>query len=298
MTPWLRGFLFVGTSTLCSLAFSAVPAPEVIETYGDSVSAGFLSYTSHAAEHSLAEVSRIWTGIATYKANNDVKKWEALHSPDLAWPNQLKVAWGAAHVLNRAVTQAVAGDILKQVEKAPKIKSDASVAGFIFIGHNDICNSQDSVEEFEKKYYEEIQTAMRAWDARHTKGTLYLLPTGDMSRIYKTLENRVWYKNEKVTWTCNDSWERVFPFCLENNKRRKDGTLNEYLDSRVAAVKRALGRLADEGNKDTKAGNQFKYLPDVLSQEYKPEYFAVDCYHLSGVGQKAMADDVLKNILK
>ena len=119
-----------------------------------------------------------------------------------------------------------------------------------------------------------------------------------MSRIYKTLENRVWYKNEKIAWTCNDSWERIFPFCIENNKRRKDGTLYDTLDARGAAVKKALIRLADEWNKDTKAGNKFRYLPDVLTNEYKPEYFAVDCYHLSGIGEKAMADDVLKNIQK
>ena len=298
MTPWLRGIFLMGTAAFCSLSPGAAPAPEVIETYGDSVSAGFLSYTSHTGEHTMAEVSHIWTGIATYKANNDVAKWQALHSPELAWPNQLKVAWGATHVLNRAFTQAVAGDILGQVEKAPKVKSDVNVAAFIFIGHNDICKSNDEVEAFEKKYYEEIQRAIKAWDARHTKATLYLLPAGDMSRIYKTLEKRVWYKNEKIAWTCNDSWERIFPFCIENNKRRKDGTLYDTLDARGAAVKKALIRLADEWNKDTKAGNKFRYLPDVLTNEYKPEYFAVDCYHLSGIGEKAMADDVLKNIQK
>ncbi len=296
MTSIVGRFFIVGIFAFCAAGMGVVAAPEVIETYGDSISAGFLSATAHNDHVPLFEVSRIWTDLASYVATGDVAKYEKLHAPDLAWPNQLKAAWGAKYLLNRAITGAVAADMAQQIAKTPKIKKDVSVGAFIFIGHNDICKSQVDEEDFEKQYYDEMQAAITAWDTKHDGATLYLLPTGEIDRIYKTLEGSVWHRSNKVTLTCNDTWERFFPFCAENNKRRKDGTLSDYLISRGKIVRKVLKRLAIDWNRDTKQKNQFMFLADLLSGEYQRDYFAVDCYHLSEKGQKVLAGDVLKKI--
>jgi len=273
----------------------ALETPQVIETYGDSVTAGFMSHTNVTAPPNLTTLSGLLSDLATFVANGDKKKLEKLHARTLSWAVKLKELWGADTVHNYAVTRARTKDLLTQLKHRRPVDADLSVASIFFMGHNDLCHAKDSEEDFIATFRKEYNEAIEAWDNEHDGATLYLLPIGDLDRLYKKLDNFQWLNQGSYKFSCNDSWDSLFPFCRENAKRKRDGTLSEYLVPRTQKMRAVMADLAVAWSKK-ETGNHFVFLDDVLSGDYKREYFAVDCYHLSEVGQTVLAQDILRSM--
>ncbi len=278
-----------------SLAFAEADAPEIIETYGDSVTAGFLSQTQATAPPAFATISSLWTDLATFVANGDRRALARLHAPELSWAQILGKKLGAGDVRNYAVSRSRARNLLGQVETS-QLTDDQAVAAFFFMGHNDICHYQTELEEFTSTFRKEYEAGVAAWDAKHEGGTLYLVPVGELDRVYQLMEGYTWLKTPSLTLTCNQSWETLFPFCRENNMRRRKGTLDSHVQSRTKAIRAVLEELANEWTKRTERNNRFVFLEDVLRGTYEKEFFAVDCYHLSAYGQKALAHGVYESL--
>jgi hypothetical protein len=95
----------------------------VLEAYGDSLTAGFLSNTDLTAPPNLDGVSQIMSDLVMYKMTSNPKYLEPHQKPELAWPQVLAGLlaneMGPLTVGNYAVSGAHTSDLLSQVQRAP-----------------------------------------------------------------------------------------------------------------------------------------------------------------------------------
>jgi lysophospholipase L1-like esterase len=267
-----------------------------IETYGDSITAGFLSHTDVTRAPTLTQMSEIISDLAMFlmdkEKNRDYVAKE--HAPELAWPSVLSKKIdpaGPVQLYNYAVSSSRTWEMEGQV-KANRITAGDTRA-FFFIGHNDLCNNMDAPANIGKEFGAQFSRAIAAWDATHKNSIAYLIPVADIHRVYEALDGYVWYKGGKRDYTCVDSWTKFFPYCPSHYKKRQAGTLDAYMKPRLAAMNGALDDLANEWTKKS-TSNKFAYLKDAHDTAYEKELFAVDCFHLSARGQTMVANRVLQ----
>lgn len=272
-----------------------------IEAYGDSVTAGFLSGTDVTEAPPLKTISRIFSDMVMFKLSGDAKHLIPHHRKDLAWPAhlaRLQIKDPAAPeqitVINAAVSGAKTQDLLGQVRAARDLAVTSQ--SFFFVGHNDLCNNPTEPEALAKQFIEWYEAALTEWDTRHENATAYVIPIADISQVYRVLKGYAWYEGDKATYTCEDSWNKFFPYCTSHHKKALAGTLEAYLAPRLTAMNGALRKLAEKW--DGQSGkNRFRYLTDAPNVAFKPEFFAVDCYHLSDRGQQTLAQEVFKQLV-
>lgn len=286
---------------VCACLFPVLTfASEHIEVYGDSISAGFLSRTRVTAAPPLSEVGVTISNLAMYLMDREKNKHyvDKEHAPDLAWPalvaKEIDPA-GPVKLYNNAVSSSRAWEMAGQVRsnKAPAGKTRA----FFFIGHNDLCNNLDTPKNIAAAFGNEMDDALRLWDAAHSDSVAYLVPVADIHRVYKALDGFIWHRGTKKNYTCMDSWTKFFPYCASHYAKFKVGALDTYMVPRLDAMNDMLdARALAWSKKSTK--NRFVYLKNAHDTPYLKEFFAVDCFHMSPEGQRQIADRVLEMLRK
>lgn len=290
----MKGFLSCVCIALASAGAWAGTDP-VLETYGDSLTAGFLSHTDVTHPPPLRTVSSTLSDLAMFKVTNNRKYIEPHHAPTQAWPAVVarKLAEKGTKLLvdNRAVSGARLHEVMGQVGGVKEERQET--IAFFFAGHNDLCDNEDDPEAIAAYFTARLRNIVDAWAVKHRNSTAYLLPVADIHRVYSTLNRLAWFKGSQHNYTCNDSWEKLFPYCLSNARRLKAGTLDAYLVPRIEAVNRAIRKAADELTK-TVGSNRVRFLDltQEMAKPFEPGFFAIDCYHLSAEGQRLVGEKV------
>lgn len=290
-------FTFTGVVALVSLVLTTTaPAKEIaMEAYGDSITAAFLSGTQVTNAPTLEEMGKIWSDLAMYKISGDKKYLTPHHKPNLAWPQLIADIWTSqGHTIklkNYAISGAKTKDLISQLGG----ERTADATSFFFMGHNDLCDNKNTPEAIGAQFGKEYKAALKLWDSKHVGATAYVIPVADIHRVYKTLEGYVWHNRDGRTYRCEDSWTKYFPYCTSYYKKLKDGTLEEFLAPRIAAMNEAVDKVVSEADRDS-GRNHYKTLVQFKNKAYEKDYFAVDCFHLSKEGQSALAENVAKEI--
>jgi hypothetical protein len=68
------------------------------------------------------------------------------------------------------------------------------------------------------------------------------------------------------------------------------------MNPRLAAFDQMLDKLATEWNTKSGKNNQYHFLATVQQVNYEKEYFAVDCFHMSPIGQSTMATRISEQV--
>jgi len=292
------GWLFATVSFFTLGNSIAVGHPNVIEAYGDSLTAGFLSGTSLTAPPPNRgvtaddlSISKLLHDMLLYRITGDTSLLVPEHWPQLAWPQVLseleQTSSHAISVHNEAISGAEIKDLMGQVQGAPVNRRKTQA--FFYIGHNDLCNTSMTPDEQAQSYYEQYAAALQYWDQNHQNSEAILVPLLDLSRVFTLLDGYVWYKGPEATYDCDFSWTRLFPYCPSYLPMYKKGELPGYVQPRVEAMNQELHTLAEQMEEKSTGSNHFSVLDHVYDQQFSPDYFAVDCYHLSAVGQQTIA---------
>jgi lysophospholipase L1-like esterase len=264
-----------------------------LEAFGDSLTAGFLSGTTLTAAPPLPEISDIISDMALFKLIKNPAVLVKLHRPDLAWPQLLAQLEGKrlsarVSVDNQAVSGAHVANLVSQVSRV-RVSNETTQAYF-FIGHNDLCNNPKEVTSLVGELINHYRVGLEAWDKTHEGGTAYLIPVAAIQDVYEVLHGYKWYTGPKVNYTCEDSWDKLFPYCRSYHRLYKTGKLEEYLIPRVRGINQGLEKLAEEWDRRSLRKNHFRFLKDFDRLSFRPEFFAVDCYHISPAVQRAIAE--------
>jgi lysophospholipase L1-like esterase len=267
-----------------------------IEAFGDSLSAGFLSNTKVVEAPPLPELSRIVSDLAAYKLFHNLNYLKPHQNAAWAWPQRLSEllasGGGKIEVLNYAVSGAFTKDLSQEVKEAPSAEESWS---FFFIGHNDLCRNAAPPETVAKKFKESYQKALTEWDAKHKNAVGFIVPVGDIHRVYAALEGYVWHQSKGAKLSCWDSWSLYFPYCPSYAKLQRTHQLEGFLAPRIQAMNSALSDMVNEWNHKS-LQNRFLFLDGVHDRDYEPRLFAVDCFHLSSQGQEALATSVYETL--
>lgn len=294
-------FEFSFRACLCALFFSAVcfSAPQTFETYGDSLTVGFLSATNLTEDPPLSLITDIYNAIFQWKLLGDVSSIEPYQKPELSWPvqlaSQVESQPNEITVINNAVSGNKSSDLLAEVTGAQFPKPD-SVA-FFFIGHNDFCDNSDSPEMLAASFINNYNLAIAAWEKQHQGATAYFMPIGDIPRVFSTLDGFEWHtaQDGSPKLTCYDSWTRLFPYCPRYAHMQEAGQLGNYLSPRINAMNSALEKQVAQWDKQS-GKNRYFYLKGVDQAPFQDSYFAIDCFHLSATGQKELASHVFDKV--
>ncbi len=289
------GFLSFLISTFTFSVTGQAKAGYQIEAFGDSITAGFVSDTSAVDAPPLKEVSHLVSDLAMYFVTKDRRYVDPLQKKDLAWPSVVAAELGkqlgqALTVENLAVSGSRIADLSKQVEKI-----QGNVIGsrsFFFAGHNDLCHTNGGPEVFTQNFTREYTKALTYWDEHHTQSVAYIIPVADIHRVYRKMQGFVWFHGGDGKYSCNDSWEKLFPYCRANYHRLQANTLEDYFIPRLGAINSAIEQVVHDFNEKS-TRNRYYFLSDVRNMTLDTNYFAVDCYHLSVEGQKHLADGVM-----
>jgi len=292
----LRSFIFCFVVSLGLVSTGAVA--RTMETYGDSLTAGFLTNTNVTNAPSLKVISDIYSDLAMYKVSGDKKYIAPYEPPELGWPfavaRLLESVADPITIKNFAVSGAKTVDLIGQVGRNGVTL--APTMAFFFMGHNDLCEAKGTPEEIGRTYAATFERALIQWNRNHRDSAAYFMPVGDVHRVFETLKGYVWHDGPVKKYACEDSWTRYFPYCPKYGRLHKEGKLREYLQPKIQAMNDALERLAFDWDKKG-AGNRFHYLKDLHDSPYQENFFAVDCFHLSHEGQKALAERIAHKTL-
>ena len=278
------------TGLLVSVALASTP---VLEFYGDSLSAGYLSGTSVVSPPPLSYISRVMSDTAVFKLTKNREKIMPHHRMDLAWPKFFaELEAKNAEIQNFALSGAKIHQLHIQLDNA-RPKSKAARA-FFFIGHNDLCdwkNPPEPAGTLSRRFAKTLEKELDRWEARHENGTAYLVPVSDVPKIFEILKGYTWYDNGKVKFRCEESWDKFFPYCLPHRGRMLGGTLDRFLYDRIERMNVELREMALRRDA---AGlkNRYRFLEDIDTKAMEPKHFAVDCYHLSEEGQRGLAQAI------
>ncbi len=291
--------LFSVTLCFTARADESAARPLRVEAYGDSITAGFLTGTNVASPPPLKEVSKIISDLALYLLTGQKEQVMQHHRADLAWPRVLgeflTTDGSKVNVANYAVSGAHVSDLLGQVKNAGAVHS--KTLAFFFIGHNDMCNNNASPEEIAEKLSQQYAAGLQEWDKNHVDSQAFLVPIGDINRVFLALQGYVWYQGPQGKYTCEDDWQKFFPYCRSYAALLKEGKLEEYLVPRLKATNAGIAKLA-AAQADRTRKNRYVYLDGILEKPYEPKYFAVDCYHMSALGQHETAAQLFTAVLK
>lgn len=277
----------------------AFPQTAVIEAFGDSLTAGLLNYTNVTRQNELTTVSEILSDLAMFKLTKDRDYLKKHEHGAIAWPqllaNHLKTPEVSFEVRNYGMSGAKSEVLYDEVTHATPVSTDTQTIAFFFIGHNDLCHNQGSEEELSADYGENVNRALEVWDRTHKGAKAFLVSVAEVHRIYPLLDGQVWFSGEKGRYRCNESWDKLFPYCPAFYKKFKQGKLDEHLAPRVDAVNRKLEELSLEWrNRSTR--NQYFHIQMAPGADFRKQFFAVDCYHLSHDGQAFVAEQIFNAI--
>jgi lysophospholipase L1-like esterase len=265
-----------------------------LEAYGDSLTAGMLSRTQVTNPPKLDVISKTISDLAVWFMTKDPLHMAPYEAREKAWPAVLsrklsELTGDVYEPQNFGKTGARSYELVGQVGELPGV-IDAGLA-FFFIGHNDIVRSTDwdlMYKEFTQNYAQ----ALRRWDSLHTDSTAYIVPVGDIAAAFNVLKGYVWYERaDKVRYSCEDSWETFFPYGRKFSYLLRKGQLNAVVDPLRAKMNAFLRQLVTE-MKSVNSSNRYEYLDYKRGVVFRPEYFAIDCYHLSTEGQEYVANAV------
>lgn len=274
------------------IASRALARELIFETYGDSLTAGFLANTNVADSHSLQEISTIITDLLQFALTKNRKYLKPHHDSQSAWPNlvaeRLRASGTPVSIRDFAFSGAHTSDLAAEVKMAPETKD--AVLAFFFVGSNDLCPNTSKVDISSVQFYDQYRKALEYWDSHHQNSDGYLISLADIWQVYEVLSNFRWYEGSDGTFRCEDSWTKLFPFCPAYAKLFREKRLRTYLEPRIRDMNEALASLTSYWNEATKNGNRYYHLHQSDQLVLKPEYFAIDCYHLSRKGQQYIAD--------
>ncbi len=283
-----------GVITTAAPAAIPMESPQVIEAYGDSLTKAFLSNTSLTEPPAIDEIGSIYTDLINFKLRNDRSYLERHEPAALSWPVQLAQMLYPGEpipVRNAAVTGARTDYLEYEVQS---LGSAQNALSFIFVGHNDMCGNPASSSQLAAQYRGYLDRALSKWEATHKNSQLFLLPIGEIFRVYETLQGVVWQRSSERTFTCEDSWRKLFPWCPSYYRKFAAGTLKAELEPKLEAMDDELEAIA--ASKVSSKGNRYHYLKGIQKADYDVSEFAVDCFHLSAQGQKALARAVYQGM--
>jgi lysophospholipase L1-like esterase len=290
----MKKLLLVLTFSL--LAVANADSPKAIEAYGDSLTAGFLSTYSIDSPPPLKTISTTLSDLARFVLTKDRKYTRKYEDKDLAWVTQVakKLGVPADQIHNHAFTGARGFDLMEQVNdyRGPT----EATAAFFLIGHNDICKDARAAEVLGEDVAEHYLQALQKWDQNHRGATAYLLPVANVDQVFDELDKVVWYKSDQTEYSCRESWEVLFPYCPRYTLMRHQGTLREFLRDRIESINSHVESLVK--NWKSTRNNQLEFVRDGKTFPLKREYFAIDCYHLSETGQRAVGDHLASFLSK
>jgi lysophospholipase L1-like esterase len=263
------------------------------EAYGDSLTIGFFADRKSLTDPSLSlsDVENAYSSVFwTLGTERGLLK---LSKPELAWPTRLKESLSPSTPIdNRAVPNASSSDLTDQVRKGGSSVNDA--IALFFMGHNDICDLvQLSDDELVNQFTQNFSRALDDWSSRHSRSIAYLVPVGDIGRLYMTLWDYEWTKGQK----CSDTYLTHIPFCSRLAKMGQKGSLAAFTKKRTDKLNLALRKLAIEKSNGNAGGNVFHFVEGMENIEIRPSFFALDCFHFSEEGQKFFAEKV-KNAIR
>lgn len=271
----------------------------ILEAFGDSITAGLLSYTNATHNNDLEVVSNILSELVMFKLTKNRDYLVNHEKHELAWPqllaNRLTKPDVNFETRNYALSGARSDLLPEEVEHAKAVKEDETAIAFFFIGHNDLCHNNGSEEELAADYMLNFNKAVETWDKRHKGAKAFFVSIAEINRIYPLLDNQTWYQSGKGRYSCNDSWEKLFPYCLSFYRKYQKGTLNDYLVPRVEAINKSLEQMAGEWKAKSNR-NQYFHIQMDSKADFKNNFFAVDCYHLSQEGQSFVSEQVFNAI--
>lgn len=272
-----------------------------IETYGDSLTAGFLAHTSLTQPPALPELSELLGKLAFGFLQKDRELMKQLEAPEKAWPyfvtEELKAHGKEILSLkNYAISGSRSAALSEQVPVGEKVAEPTWA--FFFIGHNDLCHVKGAEAELIAQYEKNLKQALNEWEKNHSNSIVFLIPTSPVYQLYPVLDNYVWLENDQKSFKCQDSWTKYFPYCPSFYVRYKKGELESYLKPRGEAINQSLRQMAEGRNEKGPNGNRYFYLEAQWPLPLQPEYFATDCYHIAGPGQKIFAHHITEAIFK
>lgn len=271
----------------------------ILEAFGDSLTAGLLAHTNVTHHNELSDVSVILSDLTMFKLTNDRSYLLKHERPQSAWPqrlaNLLATKETQFEVRNYGLSGAKSTTLEIQVNQAKAVSETDPTIAFFFIGHNDLCHSTISQEMLVSDYSANFNKAISEWDRRHKGSKAYFMSLAEINRIYPLLDNHVWYEGNKGRYRCNENWESLFPYCISHYKKFQEKTLDSYLAPRIEAINDALFAMAEEWKKRS-TRNQYFHIEMDSRVEFKKNFFAVDCYHLSQNGQAFVTDQIIKQI--
>lgn len=273
----------------------------ITEAYGDSLTAGFLAHTSLTSPPPRPELSRLLEELAFGFIQKDRKILQSFESNEKAWPYflvELLKSSGISieQVVNLAVSGSKSAGIPQQVALRKNIREP--VLAFFFVGHNDLCHVKGSQEELVSQFSSHLDKSLGEWGKNHRNSIVFIIPTGPIQKLYPALEDHIWFESEKRTFQCQDAWMKYFPYCPSFYVRHRRGELENYLSSRGAALNESLKNLVSEKMRTDSFGNRYFYLDAQWPLPLKPDYFAVDCYHIAEMGQRLFAQNLFDAIQK
>jgi len=282
-------------SLLCHFAHATTPKrPVIVEAYGDSLTAALLGGEKNLENPpGLKEVSSTLSDLAMYLITKEAKYKDPYEHRTTGWPARLAKKLSAHHGIpfeahNYGVISAETFELPEQLKGLPAGTSKRTLA-FVFIGHNDFAVDMDkSVEALAEKHRKGLADFFKEWDKRHSFSSLFIIPVGDVYKVYHRMNDLTWYQNQTVTYKCNDSWEKFFPYARSYYQLFKAGQINEYFIPRIEAFRRVERETARNWNW-TSFTNSYYYYEPKKPFPYEPRNFAVDCFHLAGNGQEEIA---------
>lgn len=294
-----RFFLFL-VSILISSTLCARESLRV-ETYGDSLTAGFLADTSLIQTPEISKLSGILKELAfgfIEKNREILKKFEA---NDKSWPHYLseqlqESGKKTVRVENLAVSGSKSEGILTQVKMAGT-QVEPTWALF-FVGHNDLCHVKGDNSLLVSQFNRNLESALAIWEENHQNSIVFLIPPAPIYQLYPVLDNYIWFESEQKTFKCQDAWTKYFPYCSSFYFRYRAGELETFLKPRGESLKQSLVQIAFERDKTSKRGNRYFYLDAEWPLPLRPEYFALDCYHIAEQGQRIFARNIFNALTR
>jgi lysophospholipase L1-like esterase len=271
-----------------------------METYGDSLTAGFLANTSLKKPLEISEMSGLLEKLAFGFLQKNRELLKKLEANDKAWPyflseNLKDEGKQVSDLMNLAISGSKSSGLLSQVQAGGATQK--YTWGFFFVGHNDLCHVKGDEAALVQQFDEHLNAALTEWDRNHRNSVMFLIPTGPIYQLYPVLDNYVWFQSKEKTFRCQDAWTKYFPYCARFYLRYKKGELESHLKPRGDSLNQALSQMAHEWIKKSGRGNRFFYLEAQWPLPLQPEYFALDCYHIAEEGQRIFAQNIL-NALK
>lgn len=266
---------------------------KTLETYGDSITAGFFANRDLSDNLTVAQLKKTMTDVLL--TLHRVSRIEKFDRRDLAWPAKLvdRVNVKGLKLVNHAQTGATVLGLLSQVKQVKGV--EAKAVAFFFIGHNDVCKRPfKGTTGFRDFYSDHFDKAIREWSERHKDSLAFLVPIVDVGVVMDTLWKYEWTKGE----TCRDTYLHHAPMMCPLIARHIDDGKKDYSKKRTASINDYLKELPQDKELKLKSNNRLIFLEHGDDFDMTAKKFAIDCFHLNEDGQLEIAKAVQSAVEK